>query len=132
MQQSVVLRHDVRAGEFHFDWMIDQPEILDEHRLRCWRCDIRPDYQECTSFLCMELPSHRSVYLTFEGQISGNRGSVVQLASGVVLQSELGQDEVKILIDWGDRRIQYCGQRDGHQPDHWRFDMQELTEEDQE
>ena len=132
MQQSVVLRHDVHDGAFHFDWMIDQPEVLGEYRLRCWRCDVRPDLSEITNFVCLELPSHRAAYLTYEGEISGDRGLVRRLASGTVTEFEIDENKVGIVIVWGDRRMAYHGQRDKEQADRWRFEVRDLPEEDQE
>lgn len=109
MRSTVILKHEVPDGTTHFDWLIDQPELEQDHRLLSWRCNDRPDLVYGDGFECVQLPDHRSVYLTYEGEISGNRGVVSRLANGVVTSFVLGDDTIEIAIDWDDRTIVYKG-----------------------
>ncbi len=78
----VVLRHELPNGSFHFDWMFarENPAVTKLITLRT--CE-RPD--ECRAGQRIEVErigDHRIVYLNYEGQVSGNRGSVTRVAAG--------------------------------------------------
>jgi hypothetical protein len=68
----VVLRH-VGYGRTHFDILID----IDGGPLRSWRSFDWPPTEPPEP-----RPDHRRHYLTHEGQVSGNRGTVERVASG--------------------------------------------------
>lgn len=63
----VIQAHD-REGDPHFDIMLER-----DGRLRTWSAPRPPEegVQQARS-----LPDHRMEYLTYEGEISGGRGSV--------------------------------------------------------
>jgi hypothetical protein len=78
MPRFVILRHDMPPGSpraSHFDLMLEQDGIL-----RTWACDSLP--QGDTPTLADPLPDHRLAYLTYEGEVSSNRGSVTRVAAG--------------------------------------------------
>jgi hypothetical protein len=72
----------------------------DSYRTNHWDLMLESDKSQDTGLITFELPfplervplvsevvrlaNHRSAYLTFEGDISGNRGSVTQVASGSI------------------------------------------------
>jgi len=72
MSRYVILEHDWDG--VHYDLMFEQGE-----RLLTWRLDSRlqPGVQSAT-----KLQDHRKDYLTYEGLVSGNRGSVRRVAEG--------------------------------------------------
>jgi hypothetical protein len=71
----VILRHD-GIDEPHFDFMFEDASGSD---LRSFRFPSWPLW-EATEVT--ELRPHRRAYLTYEGEISGGRGSVQRVAEG--------------------------------------------------
>lgn len=71
------------AESVHYD-------LLLEHNgsLLTWRLPIEPLLEE-NRCQAKELPPHRLVYLTYEGPISGNRGTVKRVASGALEWAKL-------------------------------------------
>jgi hypothetical protein len=61
----------------------DHFDLLLEHNgsLLTWRLPIEPLLEESRCY-ATELPPHRLVYLTYEGPISGDRGTVKRVAAG--------------------------------------------------
>lgn len=77
MGACVVLLH-VLPGSTHHDWLFErQPG----GPLAAFRTPDRPDSLPA-SFRAARLPDHRSIYLTYEGPVSGGRGTVRRLAAG--------------------------------------------------
>ncbi|UYV13987.1 MAG: hypothetical protein NCW75_06770 [Phycisphaera sp.] len=75
---TVLLRHDLPGGSHHFDWML----ALDDHgSLLTFRLD-RDISLDAEPFEAEQLAGHRRAYLEYEGEVSGNRGTVVRVASG--------------------------------------------------
>lgn len=74
-----VLLHQVPASSHesdHFDLLLE-----DDGTLLTWRLPVEP-LLENNRCLANKLPDHRLVYLTYEGSISGNRGTVTRVAEG--------------------------------------------------
>ena len=71
----VVLRHD-GYGPTHFDLMF---EMAPGSKLATWRADHWPllDNSRVTA-----LSDHRADYLTYEGPLTNNRGSVTRITTG--------------------------------------------------
>lgn len=66
----------------HWDLLLE----LDNGELLTWQIASFPDLKSLTQSLeipAKRLKNHRLIYLDYEGPISGNRGSVQRLASGV-------------------------------------------------
>jgi len=72
----VILRHE-GVEMPHFDWMF-QADPAGE--LATWRSAVWPPAGEV---VLERLADHRKAYLTFEGEISGGRGSVRRVAQGL-------------------------------------------------
>ncbi|OUT55679.1 MAG: hypothetical protein CBB71_19505 [Rhodopirellula sp. TMED11] len=80
----------VACGTVHWDWCFEMPAQVvthsADHRLWTWASDPVSDLPALaggTSSLivpCCRLPNHRTRYLDYEGEISGQRGSVRALA----------------------------------------------------
>jgi hypothetical protein len=90
MGRVVLLRHDTppaSSGEadaqnaWHYDLLLepDQPHEAPLIALRIW---VRVDLIDAASIASERLPPHRREYLTYEGELSGNRGRVSRLAEG--------------------------------------------------
>lgn len=92
----VVLIHDEPGGGRHFDVMIEQGESL-----ATWRCPVAPEPARAQALILERLPNHRRHYLTYEGPISGNRGSVTRHDEGTCRVTQ--RDEGTWVIDWSGR-----------------------------
>ncbi|MDF1809750.1 MAG: hypothetical protein P1U42_08650 [Phycisphaerales bacterium] len=107
MRRAVVLKHTESSKAPHFDFLIDQPELLIEHRLICFKSFIRPDLTTSGKLQATRIADHRAHYLTYEGPISGNRGDVSRVANGVIDCFTMTPDSLKMLIKWDDLTIFY-------------------------
>ena len=86
---AVLLRHTLPGGSWHVDLMIASKPVVstdpDERPLVTFRL-ARPLWELACgeSIEIARLADHRGRYLSYEGEISGDRGRVERLASGVV------------------------------------------------
>jgi hypothetical protein len=82
LPRFVILRHLFQppAGG-HWDVMLETDSAL-----ATW--SIAPQHPVGNSFTCTatRLPDHRKEYLEYEGEISGNRGTVTRVSSGTYEQ----------------------------------------------
>jgi hypothetical protein len=76
--QYVVLEHTV-GGKAHFDLLL---EVEGQERLRTLQLPQWP-LQPGGEAGFTELPAHRRLYLTFDGELSGGRGRVRRVESGL-------------------------------------------------
>lgn len=78
MARFVILRHDVASGSprgLHWDFMLETGDVL-----RTWALAAEPaDGASCSAG---RLPDHRPLYLEYEGEISGGRGTVSRFDRG--------------------------------------------------
>lgn len=72
-----ILEHTQQAG-VHWDLLLDWPEA---ERLPTWQTDVSPENVDAFHS-AKRIFDHRRVYLDFEGEISGGRGSVRQWDTG--------------------------------------------------
>jgi hypothetical protein len=93
-----VLRHDLADGSHHFDWLI-APNA--KSPLLTFRSD-RPLHALAPgeSTPVERLNDHRRVYLTYEGPISGGRGTVRRVAGGEVTACEPGENGLILRLRW--------------------------------
>lgn len=81
MPRFVILRHETPPGDArpsHWDWMFEQGGSL-----ATWAVERAPTQGERTP--ARALPPHRLAYLTYEGPLSGGRGTVSQIDAGEYL-----------------------------------------------
>ena len=80
MHRFVILHHQSPTGD-HWDVMLETDSAL-----TTW--SIPPQSLTCLPFACSatRLPDHRKHYLDYEGEISGNRGTVSRLDAGTYEQ----------------------------------------------
>ncbi|MCA9280556.1 MAG: hypothetical protein H6812_09255 [Phycisphaeraceae bacterium] len=98
MNPMVLLRHETPDNEHHFDWMLSRAG--DAGPLITFRCRTPIDV-ECPPGASLErLPDHRRHYLTFEGEISHNRGRVTRVATGRCNIIQETSDRLELDADW--------------------------------
>lgn len=78
-------RQPIASGPVHWDWLFE-PETVEtaaESKLITWATDPLDQADWLTdSVPALRLPDHRRIYLDYEGEIDGDRGTVRQLATG--------------------------------------------------
>ena len=74
----VILHHQLADGE-HWDIMLERAGFL-----LTWQLPRNPLAPEALPMPARRIADHRTLYLTYEGSISGDRGSVRQVAAGAV------------------------------------------------
>jgi hypothetical protein len=83
--QFVVLHHQFATNsnrKSHWDLLLEQPNPENTELLTFEVSEPPQNWEKTTS--AKQLPDHRPLYLTFEGPISGNRGTVSQVLNGAV------------------------------------------------
>lgn len=106
MARTVVLRHDLPDGSFHYDWLLERPD-QPEGRLLAFRLGSRPDAHPPLSLQGERSFDHRRLYLDFEGPISGGRGRVARCARGRVHHLEEHPDRISGVIEFGHGRSRF-------------------------
>ena len=94
----VVLRHE-GVEEGHFDLMFETKRGSDlaTWRVREWPIDERSEF--------VQLRAHRRVYLTYEGTISGDRGSVHRVHSGHHVVEEDRAERLVVRLENGEQLV---------------------------
>jgi hypothetical protein len=104
MPSYVVLHHQLgesdhltRQTQSHFDWMFEHNDAL-----WTWATDSHPGVDEVAELVANRLPDHRKHYLSYEGVVSGDRGHVTRVESGIFE-----------IVESADDRFQFklCGMR---------------------
>ena len=81
--KTVLLLHTLPDHSRHYDWLIQRdadPGIL----VPTFRIEQRIDIGAPCTFLAERIADHRSLYLDYEGEITGGRGEVARVAQGQV------------------------------------------------
>jgi hypothetical protein len=91
VRRFVVLEH--RWNGVHFDFMV---EIGPDAPLRTWGIDAEP--VSGAELPARGLPDHRRAYLTFEGEVSGGRGTVRRWDEGDCEVVLWGDDLVHLIL----------------------------------
>jgi hypothetical protein len=89
MPRFVLLEHEWNG--LHWDLMLEVGDVL-----RTWAID-RP-LEPGIDLPARDLADHRLVYLTYEGEISGNRGSVRRLDQGMYHPLIWQADRVRVKL----------------------------------
>jgi hypothetical protein len=80
----------------HWDWMLEPPERKTKGLITF--ASIRNPRSGWDGELLDELPPHRSVYLDYEGPISGDRGQVQRVATGRFRWMELSTEKLTLEL----------------------------------
>ncbi|TVQ64244.1 MAG: hypothetical protein EA379_02055 [Phycisphaerales bacterium] len=100
MPRAVLLHHELPDGTSHFDWLLERVGGEQEGRCPTWRVSERIDRGDAGRFSAERLPDHRTFYLTHEGPVSGGRGEVMRVASGVVREMHEAPEMVTAVVAW--------------------------------
>jgi len=128
---TVLLSHEFPDATSHVDWMIAS-EPLGREPLVTFRLESRLDEIDAEQgLLARRISDHRAEYLTYEGPVSGDRGTVRRLARGTVVSWERSGDRWLMEIDWpwpngGLRRQNLCLTRRKAGSDAWLIELWEL------
>jgi DNA polymerase Ligase (LigD) len=94
MPRFVILHHETPAGysrPAHFDLMLEHGSVL-----HTWALDALPAVGETVA--AELLPDHRLAYLDFQGEISGQRGSVTRVDAGEYEMAEESTARIVLQI----------------------------------
>ena len=104
MPHYVVLHHRVLAGKAlprgahdHFDWMFENGDSL-----LTWATDSLPSRTSGSTMRAILLPAHRTIYLTFQGPLSEDRGEVERVESGTFETIQINETQYEFAVK-GDR-----------------------------
>jgi hypothetical protein len=97
---TVLLSHEFPDATSHVDWMIaSEPRGLEP--LVTFRLESRLDEIDAEQgLLARRISDHRAEYLTYEGPVSGERGTVRRLTRGTVVSWERSGDRWHMEIQW--------------------------------
>jgi hypothetical protein len=97
---TVQLLHELPDGSRHVDWMLAQ-DPRGQGPLVTFRVPRRVDELRPGEALdAVRIADHRPAYLTYEGPVSGGRGTVTRLASGRVAALDERPDGWHLEIAW--------------------------------
>ena len=87
MPRFAILRHDAPSG-VHYDLLLESGDVL-----RTWSLPEPPE--AAPRQIATALPDHRLLYLHYEGEISGGRGTVTRYDQG---EYEIHSEEPTRLV----------------------------------
>lgn len=130
MLPSVLLRHELPDGSWHYDWLIDpigQGES-EERNLIAFRLAQRPD-EAPFRFAAERLPDHRRLYLEFEGRVPGraDRGVVHRVSEWQCQFFKQAGDSMEFQLEGGGHVLRFKGEKsvggtDGAAEKSWIFE----------
>lgn len=92
------LLHHLGHGPPHYDWLLASD---DDGPLLTFRVD-RPaaDWLDARRLDLTPLGEHRRAYLTYEGPVSGGRGTVTRVDEGTHRPEALAEDRIVTAVAW--------------------------------
>jgi hypothetical protein len=90
----VVLHHTGSGDGDHYDFML---EIPGNERLLTWRVPTAPQ-KWGGDVGAIRIADHRKAYLTYEGEISGNRGSVKRVDEGMAHVTSVDGNQLELAL----------------------------------
>jgi hypothetical protein len=107
MPRFVVQKHFRAADDYHFDLMLECGDAL-----VTFQCGAPPELKRELPCLVHQLPDHRTVYLAYQGPISGGRGWCEIHDRGTFEWVEPAGDHAASPCDLADRiAVRLAGQR---------------------
>jgi hypothetical protein len=114
---TVLLRHELPDGSIHYDWLLEDP-AQPQGPLLTFRVHERLDLAGVKEFEGVRLPNHRREYLTYEGEVSGNRGRVTRVAQGQCEVLSLSEQRIRVGVIFEVSQVWDGRREDG---DRWVF-----------
>lgn len=117
MPRYVILRHECPPDSgrpSHWDLMLEW-----NGHLRTWALEHRPRVEKAVRGVA--LPDHRLDYLTYEGPLTGNRGSVRRWDEGEYVLLDDSDDELLIKLAGKMLTGELAIRHDAKDPQCWRF-----------
>jgi hypothetical protein len=121
MPRFALLEH--RRDGIHYDFLL---ETAPGGPLRTWAIDA--EVVAGKDLPARALADHRALYLDYEGEVSGGRGTVRRLDGGEFETIEWADDRVRVRLAGGQlvgevevRRVVFEGEDDGLKPAAWVF-----------
>lgn len=116
-RRYVVLFHVHPTDGDHYDLMIEAGSTL-----ATWRAMERPESASADHPVnCLQIGNHRTVYLDYEGPVSGNRGHVRQHDVGHCTTSTLGTSRITVRFAGNVLNGDFVLERDEGAADQWRL-----------
>jgi hypothetical protein len=119
MPRFVVLLHETPAGysrATHFDLMLEHGELL-----RTWALKDLPEAGQ--TVIAERLPDHRPVYLDYEGEVAGDRGSVRRVDAGLYDVIEDSTGSIVVRLHGGTLTGTLTLAREGQEAQRWRVSL---------
>lgn len=104
MPRTVLLRHELPDGSWHFDWLLAREGDKDgvgAGPAITFRVMEPIQDEGIAAFSAVRLPDHREMYLTYEGEVSGGRGQVHRIATGRCRIDRETDNLLEGAVDWG-------------------------------
>lgn len=117
-EPCVLLFHTLPGGGSHFDLMLAPDGVS---RLVTFRVESDVSILSTSAFAAERLGDHRRDYLTYEGPLSNDRGSVVRVRAGRAVILENTPARFVAVVDWGAGPIRLEGVPGGGEG-RWRFE----------
>jgi len=98
--QTALLLHETPDGGSHHDWLLVDPNASDHERAPLWTARVAPAsdrWAEIGRFELQRIAHHRLAYVTYEGPVSGGRGTVRRIDEGGFTAIEWTED--RIVLD---------------------------------
>ena len=107
MNRTVILKHTLPDGSWHYDWLIQvkQDDAMPVITFRTGHR--RPD--EVGQFEAQQIGDHRAFYLDYQGPISEARGEVIRVAAGEVVSAAISGAAFAFVMVFDDRKLEYAG-----------------------
>ncbi len=120
MHRMVLLKHTLPDGSWHYDWLLATAgDALGNGAslLLAFRVFVEVNSPSAAAFVAQRLVDHRADYLTYEGEIQGNRGSVSRIAVGTCRIDVRTDSLITGGVDWGQGVRWFEAMQTDH---HWR------------
>lgn len=119
--RTAILQHTTATG-VHHDWLIEDPRLPNPKAAdaRLWTARVTPppaDWPSLKRFDLTVIPPHRRHYLTYQGPVPGNRGSVKRLASGTGFATLWSDQRIVLTLQIETTTIDLQLQRQSNE--HW-------------
>ncbi|MEM9082323.1 MAG: hypothetical protein AAGB34_01920 [Planctomycetota bacterium] len=130
MLRTVVHRHTLADGSWHYDWMLEPPTKdgssgwgADDRVLITFRVSVLPGDCVEKAFDAERIEAHRAAYLEIVSrELDGRRGRVERVAEGIWEPEEMSEAEIRLAMDFGGGWVSLEGRAvEDESEGRWRF-----------